>query len=111
MNRKKKKPGRGEVYMLICGVIFFITGLIFLKGFSVNKGDSILQKFYYYVGGYGGEIFFCYMIWFSEYGDKNYYGELWMIFLIFYLLINCDCFILYFILFIIFCMIKNNERT
>ena len=29
------------------------------------------------------------MIWFSEYGDKNYYGELWMIFLIFYLLINC----------------------
>ena len=29
----------------------------------------------------------------------------------FYLLINCDCFILYFILFIIFCMIKNNERT
>ena len=89
MNRKKKKPGRGEVYMLICGVIFFITGLIFLKGFSVNKDDSILQKFYYYVGGYGGEIFFCYMIWFSEYGDKNYYGELWMIFLIFYLLMNC----------------------
>ena len=26
-------------------------------------------------------------------------------------MINCDCFILYFILFIIFCIIKNNERT
>ena len=47
--------------MIVSSLFFCITTICFLREFKLGKNEGYIQRFYYYVGGYGGGLFFLYM--------------------------------------------------
>ena len=45
--------------MIVSSLLFCITTICFLREFKLGKNEGYIQRFYYYVGGYGGGLFFC----------------------------------------------------
>ena len=51
--------------MFSYSILFLIMTVSFLsvKEFKVRKNENFYQRIYYYVGGYIGCVFLCYIIW------------------------------------------------
>ena len=49
-------------------------------------GIIVLQKIYYYIGGYAGLSFWIWRLWFVQYGNHYYYMEIFICILILELL-------------------------
>lgn len=67
---------------MIIGIIVLILSVLeFIRSFKVHGNDTVLQKIYYYIGGYAGLSFWIWMLWFVQYGNHYYYtGNIYMYF-------------------------------
>ena len=55
---------------MIIGIIVLIWSVLeFIRSFKVHGNDTVLQKIYYYIGGYAGLSFWIWMLWFVQYGN------------------------------------------
>ena len=45
--------------MIVSSLFFCITTICFLRELKLGKNEGYIQRFYYYVGGYGGDYSFC----------------------------------------------------
>ena len=51
---------------MIIGIIVLILSVLeFIRSFKVHGNDTVLQKIYYYIGGYAGLSFWIWMLWLS----------------------------------------------
>lgn len=72
---------------MIIGIIVLILSVLeFIRSFKVHGNDTVLQKIYYYIGGYAGLSFWIWMLWFVQYGNHYYYMEIFICILILELL-------------------------
>ena len=72
---------------MIIGIIVLIWSVLeFIRSFKVHGNDTVLQKIYYYIGGYAGLSFWIWMLWFVQYGNHYYYMEIFICILILELL-------------------------
>ena len=58
--------------MIVSSLLFCITTICFLREFKLGKNEGYIQRFYYYVGGYGGGLFFLYMFLSGMYGEVSH---------------------------------------
>lgn len=77
--------------MFSYSILFLIMTVSFLsvKEFKVRKNENFYQRIYYYVGGYIGCVFLCYIIWENYNMGIGYVMPGWILMLIFLSLISC----------------------
>lgn len=77
--------------MFSYSILFLIMTVSFLsvKEFKVRKNENFYQRIYYYVGGYIGCVFLCYIIWGNYNMGIGYVTPRWILMLIFLSLISC----------------------
>ena len=77
--------------MFSYSILFLIMTVSFLsvKEFKVRKNEHFYQRIYYYVGGYIGCVFLCYIIWENYNMGIGYVMPGWISMLIFLSLISC----------------------
>lgn len=74
--------------MIVSSLFFCITTICFLREFKLGKNEGYIQRFYYYVGGYGGGLFFLYMFLSGMYGEVSHISVKFVTFLLFIFLGN-----------------------
>ena len=74
--------------MIVSSLFFCITTICFLKEFKLGKNEGYIQRFYDYVGGYGGGLFFLYMFLSGMYGEVSHISVKFVTFLLFIFLGN-----------------------
>ena len=77
--------------MFSYSILFLIMTVSFLsvKEFKIHKNENFYQRIYYYVGGYIGCAFLCYIIWENYNMRIGYVTPRWISMLIFLSLISC----------------------